>query len=143
MQLNTNQNGFTLVELLVVVFIMSMLFALILPNFMGARERAQDAQTKQTMQGLRTALRLYYNDNNAYPTPDSSKMLNNNNNFFSNYMAEAATAGIGFSYTYNLNGDTFSVGTTLFNGTGDDDTNSQIKCGISPRVQGQYYICAK
>ncbi len=143
MQLKQANEGFTLIELLVVVFIMSMLFALILPNFMGARERAQDTQNKQTLQGLRTALRLYYNDNSAYPTPDSGKMLNNNNSFFTNYMAEAATAGIGFSYTYSLNGDTFSIGTTLFNTTGDDDTNSQIKCGISPQVQGQYYVCAK
>lgn len=143
MQFLRKQEGFTLIELLVVVFIMSVLFALILPNFMGARERAQDTQTKQTLQGMRTALRLYYNDNNAYPTPDSNKMLNNSSGFFNNYMAEAAAAGVGFSYTYILNGDVFSVGTTLFNTTGDDDTNSQLKCGISPQVQGQYYICAK
>lgn len=54
--------GFTLIELLVVIAIIGMLSALLLPNFMGARERARDAQRKSDIKAIQKAFELYKTD---------------------------------------------------------------------------------
>lgn len=62
------RNGFTLIELLVVIAIIAVMIGLALPNFLGGRQRARDSKKKQEMQQVKTALRLYYNDYQQYPT---------------------------------------------------------------------------
>lgn len=64
--------GFTLIELLVVVSIIGVLTTLIFANLNAARERGRDAQRKSDLHNIRTALRLYYNDFNIYPSNNES-----------------------------------------------------------------------
>ena len=61
------RQGFTLVELLVSISIMATLMAVLLPNLVGARERARDAQKVSDMGSIKNGLRMYYNDNQKYP----------------------------------------------------------------------------
>jgi len=63
----TNKRGFTLIELLVVISILGVLAGLIVNNLNDSRARARDARKKQNLSQMRTALRLYYNDYQAYP----------------------------------------------------------------------------
>jgi general secretion pathway protein G len=56
------KKGFTLIELLVVIAIIGMLSALLVPNFMGARERARDAQRKSDLKQIQKALEMYRQD---------------------------------------------------------------------------------
>ncbi len=65
------KNGFTLVELLVVVSLIGVLSTLVLANLNSARERARDTQRKSDLRNIQTALRLYYNDANDYPATAS------------------------------------------------------------------------
>ena len=53
------QKGFTLVELLVVIGIITLLMVTIFPNFTGARQRARDSQRKTDLKNVQTALDLY------------------------------------------------------------------------------------
>jgi prepilin-type N-terminal cleavage/methylation domain-containing protein len=62
-----NRKGFSLIELLVVIGIIASIVALAIPNYLGARQRAQDSKKKQEMNQLKNALRLYYNDYASYP----------------------------------------------------------------------------
>lgn len=62
------KKGFTLIELLVAISIIGIISALLLANFNSARERARDAQRKSDLRNIQTALRLFYNDHNYYPT---------------------------------------------------------------------------
>ena len=63
----TSAAGFTLIEMLVVIFIIGILVSLLLSNILGARQRAEDIDRKNDAQQMKKALRLYYNDNQAYP----------------------------------------------------------------------------
>jgi prepilin-type N-terminal cleavage/methylation domain-containing protein len=66
-EVQTSSAGFTLIELLVVIFIIGILVSLLLSNILGARQRAEDIDRKNDAQQMKKALRLYYNDNQAYP----------------------------------------------------------------------------
>ena len=69
------KKSFTLIELLVVIAIIGSLSALLLPNFMGARERARDSQRKSDLKQIQNALEMYRQDQTpaAYPTDTSTR----------------------------------------------------------------------
>lgn len=61
------KKGFTLIELLVVIAIIGILSAIGLVSLNGAREKARDSKRQTDLQGIGTALALYYDDNGVYP----------------------------------------------------------------------------
>ncbi|MBU1088399.1 type II secretion system GspH family protein [Patescibacteria group bacterium] len=121
---NDRLEGFTLIELLVGMFIIAMLTGLLLPNFMGARERARDASRKQDLNAMKNALRIYYNDNQAYPTGTS---LDAN---FSSYMPGIVDIGYGYTYAQVDNGDGFRVSFGTEATKAEENGSSQLKCGV-------------
>lgn len=70
----TNQAGFTLVELMVVVAIIALLAAVVIPNFVHARAQAAVSQSEANMKQIATALELYYADNQSYPATGTGKV---------------------------------------------------------------------
>jgi type IV pilus assembly protein PilA len=62
------ERGFTLVELMVVVLIISILVVLALPTFLGARVRASDRATQANIRNAFAAERAYYTDTLTYTT---------------------------------------------------------------------------
>lgn len=59
--------GFTLIELLVVIAIIGLLSSIVLASLNSARAKARDAKRVSDIQALKTAVELYYLDNNQYP----------------------------------------------------------------------------
>jgi type IV pilus assembly protein PilA len=65
-KMQKDEDGFTLIELMVVVLIIAILIAIAIPTFLGLRERAQNrAATSDLRNGL-TASKAYYTDGDTY-----------------------------------------------------------------------------
>ena len=65
-RMQKDEDGFTLIELMVVVLIIAILIAIAIPTFLGLRERAQNrAATSDLRNGL-TAAKAHYTDADSY-----------------------------------------------------------------------------
>jgi general secretion pathway protein G len=60
--------GFTLIEIMVVLVIIGLLAALIVPSVMDRPDEARIIKAKQDIRGLESALKLYRLDNYRYPS---------------------------------------------------------------------------
>lgn len=138
-------NGFTLIELLVAIAIIGVLAAVLLANMVGVRERGADAKIKSDLNQLRTALRLYYNDNQTYPqsidAACSSVLVSEGDGQFSSstteYMKELPE---GCRYQ-SSDPDSFVIYAPL-NNEGDPAANeSAINCG-QELDSGNFYVCS-
>ena len=70
----SDERGFSLIELMVVVLIIAILIAIAIPTFMGARRTANDRATQANVRNAFTATRVYYNEKLSYTT-DMAAML--------------------------------------------------------------------
>ena len=61
------QNGFTLIEILVVIGIIGLLSIFLVPNLLGARDRAKEAAVKGVMHSVQLAVEAYQMENEVYP----------------------------------------------------------------------------
>ena len=70
MKVTNGQNGFTLLEVMVVVVILGILAALVVPKIISRPDEARVIAAKQDIASLMQALKLYRLDNGGYPTTD-------------------------------------------------------------------------
>ena len=120
----SKQQGFSLIEIMVVVVIMGILAALIVPNIMNRPDQARTVKAKQDILAIENALELYRLDNGFYPSneqglnalvkkPDSDPMPAN----WKNYLKTLPKDPWGHAYHYENPGqhneiDIFSEGTS-------------------------------
>ncbi len=72
---NKTQQGFTLIELLVVIAIIGLLASVVLLSLNSARAKSRDAKRMSDVRQIASALELYYNDNNSYPTTSLGQLV--------------------------------------------------------------------
>ena len=70
LSLSIGSKGFTLIELMVVIVILSILAVWVAPKIMGRPEQAKQVKAKVDIQGFETALKLYKLDSGMYPTTE-------------------------------------------------------------------------
>jgi len=63
-------DGFTLIELMVVVIILGILAGLVIPRIVGKPEEARRVKARIQIQNFKKALQLFYLDNGFYPTTE-------------------------------------------------------------------------
>src|SRR6202051_4308521 len=60
------EEGFTLIELMVVVLIIAILIAIAIPTFLGARTRANDRAAQSSLRNALTAAKTSFTDTSDY-----------------------------------------------------------------------------
>ena len=64
------QRGFTLIEIMVVVVILSILAAIIVPRIMDRPDQARLVKARQDVRVIESAMKLYRLDNHFYPSTE-------------------------------------------------------------------------
>ena len=161
------KKGFTLIELLVVIAIIGILSSLIFTNLVSARERARDARRKSDLEAVGQALRLYYNDNQAFPTSTNNAITGHAwGSAFTNaagtttYMnllpsdpSSTPTATKYYDYYSSpANTDNYLLVASLENGSDPDIATSQSRCSSlyssyksagGPSTATDYLLCTQ
>jgi len=64
--MKTNDRGFTIIELLVVILLIAILTAIAVPQLFGTKQRTYVASMRSDLRNLETAQEAYYVDNITY-----------------------------------------------------------------------------
>ncbi|NKI74123.1 type II secretion system protein GspG [Dickeya sp. CFBP 2040] len=129
------QQGFTLLEVMVVIVIIGLMATLVLPNIMGSKQRANIQKAKADISAIENALEMYHLDHNRFP--EQSEGLSaltegagkeNSENLSSSYIRDLPKDPWGHDYYYANPGrhkdvDVYSSGPDEKVGTKDDIGN--------------------
>ena len=110
-----NDEGFTLIELMVVVLIIAILLAIAIPTFLGARERANDRAAQSNVRNAHVGELVYYTDGQTF-TADVAKLTAIDSSFA--WTTTAADMAIGPRHVFVQVGppDTVILGTKSASG---------------------------
>ncbi|ACA88981.1 MULTISPECIES: type II secretion system major pseudopilin GspG [Shewanella] len=70
MQARKKQQGFTLLEVMVVIVILGILASMVVPNLMGNKDKADIQKAISDIVALENSLDMYKLDNSIYPTTE-------------------------------------------------------------------------
>lgn len=70
------KRGFTLIELIMVVAIISLIASIVLSSLSKAREKGNDTARIQSLHEVQSALQLFFTDNGFYPGGDQTTLEN-------------------------------------------------------------------
>jgi type IV pilus assembly protein PilA len=84
------EEGFTLIELMVVVLIIAILIAIAIPTFLGARSRAQDRAAQSGLRNTLAAAKTIFTDTEAYTSANSTNLASSEPSL--SYVASASAS---------------------------------------------------
>ena len=102
--------GFTLMELLIVLVIIAILSSVAVPIYLRIQNRAKESATKAEMSNIATALELYGNDNNAYPSVTDIEGLADELDRYIHNMNISDSWGMNYNYSLSAGRYTLASG---------------------------------
>ena len=115
MKLKTNNKGFTIVELLIVIVVIGILAAIAVVAYNGVTTRANDTKRESNARNIANALAVYNSENEAWPkdATEAKTFLSNTNNVAK--VDSGVINSIGTNPTAD-NKDTYGIETCSGNG---------------------------
>jgi len=77
------RKGFTLIELMIVVAIIGILAAIAIPKFADLINKSKEGATKGSLSSVRSAIQVYYGDNEGWFPADTLDCLTANSKYLS------------------------------------------------------------
>jgi len=77
------KKGFTLIELMIVIAIIGILAAIAIPKFADLINKSKEGATKGSLASVRSAIQVYYGDNEGWFPADSLACLTTNSKYLS------------------------------------------------------------
>ena len=71
-RIKNKQQGFTLLEVMVVIVILGILASMVVPNLLGSQEKANVQKAVSDINALETSLTMYKMDNYNFPSTEQS-----------------------------------------------------------------------
>jgi prepilin-type N-terminal cleavage/methylation domain-containing protein len=68
MTVNRNKQGFTIVELLIVIVVIGILALLVINTYGGVQQKARNAKRQNDVKSIQTQLEAFYTQNSYYPS---------------------------------------------------------------------------
>jgi prepilin-type N-terminal cleavage/methylation domain-containing protein len=104
------EQGFTLIEILVVLLIITVLSAIAIPLFINQRGKAHDAAAKSAVRVASGAIEVYHQDHNTYDGADPDALINIEPSLREASGLDVAGDADGFTITVaSASGGSFSV----------------------------------
>jgi prepilin-type N-terminal cleavage/methylation domain-containing protein len=123
--------GFTLVEIMLVVSIISLLAVMALPSFMRARQEAQNAKFVNAVRVASGAFEMYAAEHSTYP-PDVNRAIvpSGMSLYFGTKLDWTKPTPIGGNWDWDYNQFGFTAGVSVVGGTASDEQMREIDSKI-------------
>lgn len=145
------KQGFTLIEILIVVAIIAILASVVLVGLGPTQQQGRDARRLSDLRETQTALELYYNKNGTYPSASSwsalSTAITGANIGITQALPSDPTNNTTYYYNYGVasDGASYVIGATLENKSNSALTGynppTNIPSGFS--LGGTGTVCSK
>ena len=131
------QQGFTLIELMIVVAIIGILAAIAIPAYQDYTRRAQVSEGLSLAAGVKTAVAESYLSENVWPADNTAAGLGAANTISGNHVTGVAVAGANVTVTYGapINGN-------LILQAADNGGSITWACGVGATTVDARYLPA-
>ncbi|GAB6100349.1 hypothetical protein JCM16358_22280 [Halanaerocella petrolearia] len=122
--LATREEGFTLIELMIVIAVIGTLAGIAIPQFGGVRDKADIAAVKSDLRNIQAGLEMYNAEEGEYPAS-----LSDINDYITNVDTNKYSTGSG----YSTSGSSYTIEYEVDVDINDDDTvNNNDKITVTP-----------
>jgi len=136
------QQGFTLIELMMVVAIIGILAAIAIPAYQDHTIRTQVSEGLSLSDGVKTAVTEFYQDQGGFPADNVTAGIEAAVNITGKYVTGVAVAAGVITVTYGRDADAKIAGATLTMTPLDNAGSVSWTCASAPRLQNKWLPAA-